>query len=129
MDVSALLLGTDNKVGSDADFVFYNQPESPDGSVRFAGTEASGSHRARTRKRSGSATHGEQIQLLLCGTSFDQPMPSLQVELELDRVPPRTNVTAKARCIRTAGRTPSRCARSRGPRQARSHRSRWRSRR
>ncbi|WP_054813023.1 TerD family protein [Nocardia arizonensis] len=38
VDASALLLGTGGKVGSDADFVFYNQPESPDGAVRFLGT-------------------------------------------------------------------------------------------
>ncbi|MEV0684319.1 TerD family protein [Nocardia sp. NPDC050378] len=38
LDASALLLGADRRVASDADFVFYNQPESPDGSVRFLGT-------------------------------------------------------------------------------------------
>ncbi len=37
VDASALLLGAGGKVGSDADFVFYNQPESADGSVRFLG--------------------------------------------------------------------------------------------
>ncbi|WP_198428082.1 TerD family protein [Nocardia bovistercoris] len=40
VDASALLLGADAKVRSDADFVFYNQPESPDGAVRFLGTGA-----------------------------------------------------------------------------------------
>lgn len=40
VDASALLLGADRKVGSDEDFVFYNQPESTDGSVRFLGTSA-----------------------------------------------------------------------------------------
>ncbi|MEV4127291.1 TerD family protein [Nocardia sp. NPDC049707] len=40
VDASALLLGIDGKVGCDGDFVFYNQPESPDGSVRFLGTSA-----------------------------------------------------------------------------------------
>ncbi|WP_435593364.1 TerD family protein [Nocardia sp. bgisy118] len=40
VDASALLLGAGRKVGSDADFVFYNQPESQDGSVRFLGTSA-----------------------------------------------------------------------------------------
>ncbi|UGT57090.1 TerD family protein [Nocardia asteroides] len=40
VDASALLLGAERRVGSDADFVFYNQPESPDGSVRFLGTSA-----------------------------------------------------------------------------------------
>lgn len=38
VDASALLLGSERKVRSDADFVFYNQPESADGSVRFLGT-------------------------------------------------------------------------------------------
>ncbi|MGW6120799.1 TerD family protein [Nocardia sp. NPDC055165] len=40
VDASALLLGADRRVGSDADFVFYNQTESPDGSVCFLGTSA-----------------------------------------------------------------------------------------
>ncbi|WP_084760735.1 TerD family protein [Nocardia mangyaensis] len=48
VDASALLLGADGKVGSDADFVFYNQPRSADGSVRFEGTDAS---RGRARAR------------------------------------------------------------------------------
>ncbi|MGW0005417.1 TerD family protein [Nocardia grenadensis] len=38
VDASALLLDQAGKVRSDADFVFYNQPESRDGSVRFLGT-------------------------------------------------------------------------------------------
>ncbi|MEU1210579.1 TerD family protein [Nocardia sp. NPDC005825] len=38
VDASALLLGEDRKVASDNDFVFYNQPESADGSVGFLGT-------------------------------------------------------------------------------------------
>ncbi|WP_182263346.1 TerD family protein [Rhodococcus sp. UFZ-B548] len=37
IDASALLLGGDKKVGSDEDFVFYNQQESTDGSVRYLG--------------------------------------------------------------------------------------------
>lgn len=37
VDASALLLDSAGKVRSDADFVFYNQPESADGSVRFLG--------------------------------------------------------------------------------------------
>ncbi|MDJ0441635.1 TerD family protein [Rhodococcus qingshengii] len=37
IDASALLLGADKKVGSDEDFVFYNQQESTDGSVRYLG--------------------------------------------------------------------------------------------
>ncbi|WP_329405746.1 TerD family protein [Nocardia vinacea] len=40
VDASALLLRADGKVSADSDFVFYNQPESPDGSVRFVGVQA-----------------------------------------------------------------------------------------
>ncbi|WP_067827735.1 TerD family protein [Nocardia inohanensis] len=40
VDASALLLGADRKVRSDSDLVFYNQPESADGSVRILGTSA-----------------------------------------------------------------------------------------
>ncbi len=40
VDASALLLNTGGKVRSDSDFVFYNQPESADGSVRFLGVSA-----------------------------------------------------------------------------------------
>lgn len=38
VDASALLLNAEGKVRSDADFVFYNQPESSDGSTRLLGT-------------------------------------------------------------------------------------------
>jgi stress response protein SCP2 len=37
VDASALLLTSDGKVRSDADFVFYNQPQSPEGGVRHTG--------------------------------------------------------------------------------------------
>ncbi|MFC9438615.1 TerD family protein [Nocardia sp. NPDC057030] len=40
VDGSALLLGADGKVRCDGDFVFYNQPESVDGAVRFLGMSA-----------------------------------------------------------------------------------------
>lgn len=40
VDASALLLNADGKVRSDEDFVFYNQPESSDGSIRFLGAGA-----------------------------------------------------------------------------------------
>ncbi|MEV0110231.1 TerD family protein [Nocardia sp. NPDC050799] len=37
IDLTVLCLRADGKVGSDDDFVFYNQPASPDGAVRLAG--------------------------------------------------------------------------------------------
>ncbi|WP_137876491.1 TerD family protein [Rhodococcus sp. Q] len=42
VDASALLLNDSRKVSSDGDFVFYNQPESNDGSVQFLGASATG---------------------------------------------------------------------------------------
>ncbi|MER5864396.1 TerD family protein [Kitasatospora sp. NPDC002040] len=43
VDVSALLLGPDGKVRTDADFVFYNQPRHPSGLVRHLRKQRSGS--------------------------------------------------------------------------------------
>lgn len=37
VDASALLLNADGRVASDADFIFYNQPEHASGAVRHAG--------------------------------------------------------------------------------------------
>ena len=42
LDASALLLGPNGKVLSDAHFVFYNQLASPDGSVRHTGDNRTG---------------------------------------------------------------------------------------
>ena len=42
LDASALLLGANGKVLSDAHFVFYNQLASPDGSVRHTGDNRTG---------------------------------------------------------------------------------------
>ncbi|HZC71120.1 MAG TPA: TerD family protein [Jatrophihabitans sp.] len=41
VDSSALLLRSDGRVGSDDDFVFYNQPSHPSGAVRHAGKSGS----------------------------------------------------------------------------------------
>ena len=37
VDVCVLLLGAEDKARSDADLVFYNQPEAEDGAVRLLG--------------------------------------------------------------------------------------------
>ena len=50
LDISALLLGVDGKVRSDADFVFYNQPASGDGAVAHVGKSADGSVASDTVK-------------------------------------------------------------------------------
>jgi hypothetical protein len=62
VDASALLLGEDGRVRSDEDFVFYNQPSVPDGSVTYLGgtSTESGSQQGLavtwTRSRPGSCT-------------------------------------------------------------------------
>ena len=50
VDASALLLEENGEVASDADFVFYNQPEHYSGAVRMAGKTAV--RRPRTRSTS-----------------------------------------------------------------------------
>lgn len=42
LDASALLLSADGKVRSSADFIFYNQPSTPEGSVVHKGDNRSG---------------------------------------------------------------------------------------
>ena len=42
LDASAFLLGANDKVRSDADFVFYNQPRSAEGSVEHTGDNRTG---------------------------------------------------------------------------------------
>ncbi|MDR1999319.1 MAG: TerD family protein, partial [Frankiaceae bacterium] len=57
VDASALLLGPEGRVGSDDDFVFYNQPADPSGAVRYFGK---------------AGARGQQASI---------------IELDLDRVP------------------------------------------
>ena len=47
VDLAALLVGSDGQVGDDADFVFYNQPASPDGAVRLRGSPESDDRASR----------------------------------------------------------------------------------
>jgi tellurium resistance protein TerD len=42
LDASALLVGADGKVRSDADFIFYNQPRSAEGAVEHKGDNRTG---------------------------------------------------------------------------------------
>lgn len=48
LDASALLLGTSGKVISDQHFVFYNNLNSPDGSVEHTGDNLTGEEKATT---------------------------------------------------------------------------------
>jgi len=42
LDASAFVLGPNGRVRSDADFIFYNQPRTPDGSVEHTGDNRTG---------------------------------------------------------------------------------------
>lgn len=50
IDTSAFLLTNTDKVRSDSDFIFYNQPESPDGAVIYAKTATGGRYTVNTSK-------------------------------------------------------------------------------
>ncbi|QJT19605.1 tellurium resistance protein TerF [Aeromonas sp. 1805] len=50
IDTSAFLLTNVDKVRSDSDFIFYNQPESPDGAVSYEKTATGGRYTVNTSK-------------------------------------------------------------------------------
>ncbi|ALQ61502.1 tellurium resistance protein TerF [Aeromonas hydrophila] len=50
IDTSGFLLTNTDKVRSDSDFIFYNQPESPDGAVIYAKTATGGRYTVNTSK-------------------------------------------------------------------------------
>lgn len=52
VDLMVFQLGTDGKVRSDTDFVFFNQPASPEGAVRLSPPTASPSTSPQSRPRS-----------------------------------------------------------------------------
>ncbi|MBX4170961.1 TerD family protein [Rhodococcus sp. DMU2021] len=71
VDASALLLADSGKVRSDADFVFYNQPESADGSVRFLGNGAT-EEGAQARISIDLATVPDDVHTIaLAGSLYD----------------------------------------------------------
>ena len=74
LDASCLLLAADGKVRSDDDFVFYNQPGSPDGSVRHAGK--SGREDALTVDLAGLAAGIET--LAVAASTEGQPLDQVQ---------------------------------------------------
>ncbi|MEV7021366.1 TerD family protein [Kitasatospora sp. NPDC093558] len=64
VDASALLLGTDGRVRSDADFVFYNQPRHPSGLVR---------HLPKQRTPDGTEiTDTVEVELAKLGADIDR---------------------------------------------------------
>lgn len=62
IDASAFMVGTDGKVPSDAHFVFYGSPQSPEGSVRFVASPALGA---------GADVQGFEIELAKVAAGVD----------------------------------------------------------
>ncbi|MGW1993506.1 TerD family protein [Embleya sp. NPDC001921] len=70
MDASALLLGADNKVRGDHDFVFYNQPRHPSGTVVHEGKKTASGH-STDGVRVDVAALGADVQHVIVAASAD----------------------------------------------------------
>ena len=69
-DLSAFLVGADGKVRSDADFVFYNQPEGAAGAVRHLGKQQDGG-RTVDRAQVDVAALPSDVERVVIGASLD----------------------------------------------------------
>jgi stress response protein SCP2 len=80
VDGSALLLRADGRVGSDDDFVFYNQPHHPSGTVRHAGKSGT----ADTVEVDIARVPGEVERIVLAASADGGPfgrVPGLRLRL------------------------------------------------
>ncbi|MGX2997426.1 TerD family protein [Streptomyces sp. JNUCC 64] len=84
VDVSALLLGSDGRVRSDADFVFYNQPRHPSGKVWRLGKKRVAEWLTDTIQTDLTGLPEEVDRVLLVASADDVPfgrVPSLRVQV------------------------------------------------
>ncbi|MET9442884.1 TerD family protein [Streptomyces sp. NPDC006610] len=84
VDASALLLGPGGRVRSDEDFVFYNQPRHPSGTVRRLGMKQDAEGLTDTIQTDLSGVEPEVGQILLVASAEDIPfdrVPSLRILL------------------------------------------------
>ena len=77
LDASAILLGADGKVRSDADFIFYNQLESADRSVIHQGDNRTG------------AGEGDDEQILINLTQIPAAIQRIVVAVTIDKAAER----------------------------------------
>ncbi|MFJ8041383.1 TerD family protein [Kitasatospora sp. NPDC096147] len=77
VDASALLLGTDGLVRTDADFVFYNQPRHPSGLVRHLRKQSSGEEVADTVEVELSQLPPDVDRVVLAGSAEGGPVSAL----------------------------------------------------
>jgi stress response protein SCP2 len=85
VDASALLLGVDGRVGSDADMVFYNQPVHPDGAVTHHGAIHHGADAGSDVVRVDLAGVDADVERIVLAASADGGafgrVPALQLDL------------------------------------------------
>ncbi|WP_255951515.1 TerD family protein [Streptomyces odontomachi] len=78
VDASALLLGSDGRVGSDEDFVFYNQPRHPSGAVWRLGKKRDAEGLTDTVQTDLTALAPEVSRVLLVASADDAPFEQVQ---------------------------------------------------
>ncbi|MCP2310548.1 TerD family protein [Kitasatospora paracochleata] len=77
VDASALLLGADGKVRSDADFVFYNQPRHPSGLVRHLAKQSGGGEVWDAVEADLSALSEDVDRVVLAGSAEGGAFPAV----------------------------------------------------
>jgi stress response protein SCP2 len=78
VDASALLLGSDGKVVTDEDFVFYNQPRHPSGAVWRLGKKRDAEGLTDTIQTDLTALSPEVSRVLLVASADDAPFDQVQ---------------------------------------------------
>ncbi len=78
VDISALLLGSDGRVRSDEDFVFYNQPRHPSGAVWRLGKKRDADGLTDIIRTDLTALSPEVSQVLLVASADDAPFEQVQ---------------------------------------------------
>lgn len=92
LNASALLLGADGRVRSDADFVFYNQASSIDGSVRHTGTTIDAATKSDGIDITLDTITTDVVRVMIA-ISTDGPVFGLVHGLQIDVLPDGTGPT------------------------------------
>ncbi|MCZ4560153.1 TerD family protein [Rhodococcus sp. IEGM 1401] len=74
LDASALLVNSSGHVRSDADFVFYNQPESEDATVRYRGSSSTDEGKQERVSIHLDSLAAEVDKVVIAGSSDDVPL-------------------------------------------------------
>lgn len=74
LDASALLVDATGRVRSDADFVFYNQPESAEASVRYLGSSSTDEGKQERISIHLASVPADVVKIVVAGSSGEQPL-------------------------------------------------------